>query len=253
MQAILPAAPGGFHLRRMHGAFQPVPYQQQYRHAHRVGQIQINPNIQAPINIGLGSLPLSLGLFAGSGMALLLGSQAPSIRPFTTVAAVGLAGFGLINLLMPKDAPAPAPSPGPGMVTPGATSGPIAPTAETAFSGVSGRIISPGYGDTIDVPFWGTPQVPMRVRLTNPSPVDSTFDLVVASLEQPEPFGRQISNSQSQRVTIPAGETRDVDIAVGIVSWEALVDYVEVDVTVKKRRVEGGTPENLAGVMFVVE
>lgn len=253
MNAAMPVNPGGFHLQRMRGGFQPIPYQGPARRRD-LGQIQINPNIQAPINLSLGSLPLSIGLFAGSGMALLLGSQVKSIQPYTVAAAVALAGFGVVNLIIPKDAP-PAPSgpPSPSTVTPGSTSGPIANTPEIGFAGVSGRIITPAYGDTIDAAPWGTPQIPMRVRLTNSSSVEATFDLIISAMETPAPFGAPVSNSPSQRITIPAGETRDVDVSVGILSWDSLVDYVEVDVDVRKRRIDGGPTENLAGVMFVVE
>jgi hypothetical protein len=76
---------------------------------------------------------------------------------------------------------------------------------------------------------------------------------MVVSDEQPAPFGARVANSQTMRVTLPRGETRDVDVSVGISSWEAITDYVEVDVTVAKRRIEGGSRENLAGVLFVVE
>lgn len=252
MQAFTPIAPGGFHVQRMRTGFQPIPYQQAYQKP-EMSQIQINPNIQAPINIGLGSLPLSLGLFAGSGMALLIGSQAPGIRPVTTIAALILGGLGTLNLLAPKGAPVPSGPPTTTPVTPGQSSGAIAPSAEEAFAGVEGRILSPGYGDQIDVSPVGTPSIPMRLRLTNKSKVDASFDLVVNSDEQPEPFGARVTNSQTMRVNLPAGETRDVDASVGISSWEALTDYVEVDVTVSKRRIEGGNKENLAGVMFVVE
>jgi hypothetical protein len=253
MQAFTPIAPGGFHLQRMKGGFQPIPYQQAHRPQPALGQIQINPNIQAPISIGLGSLPLSVGLFAGSGMALIIGSQVPEARGVTTLVSVGLAGLGVLNLLMPKGAP-PAPAPATTTpVTPGQSSGAIAPSAEEAFAGVEGRILSPAYGDTIDVSPFGTPSVPMRVRLTNKSGAEASFDLVISSDEQPEPFGARVTNSQTMRVLIPAGETRDVDVAVGVSSWEALTDYVEVDVVVSKRRIAGGDKWNLAGVLFVVE
>jgi len=250
MQAFTPINPGGFHVQRMRGGFQPIPYRQTYQKP-ELGQIQINPNISAPINIGLGSLPLSLGLFAGSGMALVIGSQAPSLRTLTTIASIGLAALGTLNLLMPKEAP-PAAPPTTSTVTPGQSSGPIAQSAEEAFNGVEGRIISPSFGDTIDVSPIGTPSVPMRVRLHNKSGGNASFDLVVSSDEDPS-IGGRVGNSQTMRVNIPPGETRDVDMTVSISSWGALVDNVEVNVTIAKRRIDGGAKENLAGVMFMVE
>lgn len=252
MRAFTPVNPGGFHLQRLRGGFQPIPYQQTHQpNPRRMGQININPNIQAPINIGLGSLPLSVGLFAGSGMALLIGSQVKSVRSYTTVASIGLAVIGALNLIMPKGDAAPA-APATGPVAPGQTSGPIAPTSEDAFRAVDGRILSPSYGDTISVSRFGQPSVPMRVRLTNKSNVDATFDLVISSDEDATPFGTQVSNSQTMRVTIPAGQTRDVDVSVGISTWGFTATHVDVDVTVSKRRIDGGDRENLAGVLFVV-
>ncbi len=254
MHTFTPINPGGFHIQRMRGGFQPVPYQQTYQPQRQpeMGQIQINPNIQAPINIGLGSLPLSLGLFAGSGMALLIGSQAPSIRTITTITSIGLAALGALNLLAPKEAPASAP-PTVTTVTPGQTSGPLEQTEEAAFSAVDGRIISPSYGDTIGVSRFGKASVPMRVRLTNPSAVDVNFDLGISSVEHPSPFGADVANSQSMRVTLPAKQTGDVDVSIGVSSWGVTIAYVEVDVTVTKRRISGGNKENLAGVLFVVD
>ena len=255
MQAFMAINPGGFHLKRMSGGFQPIPYQQTYQPIRpEMGQIQINPNIQAPINIGLGSLPLSLGLFAGSGMALLIGSQTPSLRTLTTITSIGLAALGALNLIAPKGDQAPPPRPTTTAVAPGQSSGPVEQSVEAAFAAVEGRILSPSYGDTIDVSPIGTPSVPVQLRLTNKSQhADANFDLVIASEENPHPFGNNVGNSQSMRVFIPRGETRDVGVSIGISSWEALTDYVEVDVTVAKRRIDGGAKENLAGVMFVVE
>lgn len=250
MKAFAPIHPGGFHVQRMRGGFQPIPYEQTYRKP-ELGQININPNISAPINIGLGSLPLSAGLFAGSGMALLIGSQAPSVRTLTTITSIGLAALGVLNLIVPKEAPAAAPATT-SSVTPGQSSGAIAPTAEDAFKGIDGRIISPGFGDTIDVSPIGTPTVPMRVRLVNKSGGNASFDLVVSSDEDPS-IGGRIGNSQTMRVNIPPGETRDVDMTISISSWGVLVDNVEVNVTISKRRIDGGAKENLAGVMFMVE
>lgn len=255
MQAFAPVHPGGFDLRRMRGGFQPIPYRQTY-HKPELGQaIQINPNIQAPINIGLGSLPLSVGLFAGSGMALVIGSQAPSIRTITTIVSIGLAGLGVFNLLMPKGAAAAAP-PTTAPVAPGQSSGPIAPTAEDAFKAVEGRILSPAYGDTINVSSFGSANIPMRVRLTNKSETtDANFDLGISTIEEPS-IGAIVTNSQTMRVLIPHGETRDVDITIGVSSWGMLersgLGNIRVDVTVTKRRIDGGDKENLAGTMFMV-
>src|SRR3990170_5300633 len=100
MHAFSPVSPGGIPLTRVRGAFQPIPYAP--ARPKKLAQIEFNPHVEAPITIELGSLPLSLGLFAGSGISFLIGAQVPSISGVTTVAGITLAGFGVVNLLLPK-------------------------------------------------------------------------------------------------------------------------------------------------------
>lgn len=252
MRAFSPVSPGGVALNRIQGSFQPIPYSPSKPSARRMSQIQINPHVEAPITIELGSLPLTLGLFAGSGVAFLVGAQVPSIRPFTTVAGVALAGLGVVNLLLPKQ-PIQGEQPPMSTVTPGVVSPPLSPTGEVAFEAVEGSIISPGNYETIDASPFGTPSIPMRVRLSNPSAQRADFDLQVDVHENPHPIGAEVGATQSMRISLGAGETRDFDLAVAINSWDALVDYVEVDVTIRKRRFSGGEGAMLDSLMFVVE
>lgn len=79
------------------------------------GLFEIKPQVNAPVSIslGLGSLPLSIGLFAASGASFLIGSQVKSIKPVTDIIGVAAAGFGVLNLVMggPKEAgPTPPPA-----------------------------------------------------------------------------------------------------------------------------------------------
>lgn len=249
MRAFSAVSPGGVALNRIKGAFQPIPYSPSKP---KLSQIQINPHVEAPITIELGSLPLTLGLFAGSGVAFLVGAQVPSIRQLTTVAGVALAGFGVVNLLLPKQ-PIKGEQPPISTVTPGVVSPPLSATGEEAFASVVGEIISPGNYETIDASPIGTPHIPMRIRLSNPSTQRADFDLQVDVHENPHPIGAEIGAQQSMRIGLGAGETRDFDLAIAINSWDALVDYAEVDVTVRKRRFSGGESELLDSLMFVVE
>lgn len=252
MRAFSPVSPGGVALNRIQGSFQPIPYSPSKLRNPKLSQIQINPRIDAPITIELGSLPLTLGLFAGSGIAFLVGAQVPSIRPFTTVTGVALAGLGVVNLLLPKQ-PIQGEQPPMSTVTPGVVSAPLSPTGEAAFEAVEGSIISPGNFETIDVSPFGTPSIPMRVRLSNPSAQHADLDLLVDVHETPQPIGAEVGATQSMRISLGAGETRDFDMAIPINSWDALVDYVDVDVTIRKRRFSGGDGAMLDALMFVVE
>jgi len=228
--------------------YQPAPYKQ-------VGQglVQINPHVEAPITIELGSLPLSLGLFAGSGISFLVGAQVPSIASVTTLLGVGLAGFGVVNLLLPRKKPGEGQLPAISPVSPGSTSGALPRTDEDAFSSVSGEIMAPSDYETIDVSPVGQPKIPARLRLSNPSGVVANFDLLIDIQEQPHPFGNAVSAQQPMRMSLGAGETRDFDIIIPLSSWDALVDYIDVDVTIRKRRFSGGDPAMIDAVMFVVE
>lgn len=240
-----------FQVRSMGAPFQPMGYQPSpYR---KVGQININPHVEAPITIELGSLPLSLGLFLGSGASFLVGSQVPSIAVVTTVLGVGLAGFGVVNLILPKKKPGEGQTPPISPVAPGTTSGALPPTNEDAFSSVSGEIMTPGDYETIDVSPIGQPKIPMRLRLVNPSGVVANFDIMLDIQEQPHPFGAATSAQQTMRMSLGIGETRDFDIIIPLSSWDVLVDYIDVDVTIRKRRFSGGGPAMVDAVMFVVE
>lgn len=237
---------------RIVSPYRPVPYQPR-----QMAQIvDVRPDVDVPVTIELGSLPLTIGLFAGSAVSFLVGSQVPSIRGVTSVVGVGLAGFGIVNLLISgakgakaaeEEAPAAAP------VSPGTVSPALPQTEEEAFALVEGRVVSPAEGATIDVSPFGTPQVPMRVRLTNPSRRAVSFDLVLAVEEQPEPFGGAVVHEESMRVNLGADETRDFDVSIPIASWDALVDFAEVDVNVRKRPFEGGPAALLTNRFFVVE
>lgn len=232
--------------------FAPMPHAAP-RAPRRMGQLQVTPEIHAPINIDLGALPLTIGLFAGSAVSFLIGSQVKAARGVTTVVGVGLAGGGILNLLIGSAKAAEAAEGGVSPVTPGAVSPPLPATEERAFEQVEARILEPAEFETIDAAFFGTPRIPVRIRVSNPSGQSVTFDLNLAVEEDPSPVGSVVTHEDSLRVTLGAGQTRDVDTAVTIESWDALVDFAEVRLTLSKRRIEGGPPQLLATRFFVVE
>ncbi len=188
----------------------------------------------------------------------VVGSQAPSLKPFTLIAGLGLAGFGAFNLFT-RDAAAAIPGGEelPGTASPAdggdaSVSPAIAPTSEEAFPLISGRVMSPTDFQTINQsPFSST--VPVRVRLTNPSSAPATFDMMIEVYEIPSPFGSDVTNSESTRVSLGAGETRDVDVSITLAAWGWSADTVDVYLTVRKRRISGGSQAILAAIHFVVD
>jgi len=90
-----------------------------------LSQFDIKPqiNVSAPINLGLGSLPLSIGLFAASGAAFLIGSQVKNVKGITDIAGIIAAGLGVANLVAGEIKP----TPGPQTQKYGSETGPAAP------------------------------------------------------------------------------------------------------------------------------
>lgn len=214
--------------------------------------VQVNPQIQAPISIGLGALPLSFGLFAGSAVSFLVGTQVPGIRLITTIAGIGLAGAGVVNLFIGGKAPAAA-TPTTGPVTPGQASAPIAPTLEEAFNAIDGRVISPQEGDTVNVQMFGTPKVPVRVRLSNSSPSPASFDLLFQVTEDPSVGEILTSRQNAMRIDLGPGETRDIDTAISVNSWGTFVTTSNITVQVQKKRIAGGESVPLVTRYFTVD
>ena len=255
----------------------PIPRLVPFAPAWRMGQFikveppQIHTRIEAPIKIELGGLPLSIGLFAGSGLTFLVRTALPEGWPQTAalVAGAGLAVAGVVNLAMPKAeaqtpaAAAPGPTPAgmpapsaPAPVAPGeAAAAPApgsSPSEKLAFANVTGRIVYPSETSTVDLWPWSK-SYPVRVQLHNPTQVPATFELELSAEEDPHPTGSPAVSSLPVQVSLAPGQVRDVDISMPIATWDALVDYVNVDLTVKKRRVPGEPAERLDFRFFVIE
>lgn len=246
----------------------PIPLAGGWRPAwSRIGQlVQVNPDIkvQAPITIELGGLPFSLGLFAGSGIVFLIRSGLPDGWPQTVATAVGaaLAVAGVTNLLLPKAAAAggapaaPPRAPGqPPSAPPGYQVTPqpgYSPSGAFAFDNVVGRIVSPSDFSTVDVgPFASS--YPVRMQLENLSEVPITLDLELTAEENPSPIGDAAISSLPVQVNLMQKEIRNVDVLMPLSTWGTFVDYVDITLTAKKRRVPGEAPLLLDLRSFVIE
>jgi hypothetical protein len=228
--------------------------------------VNVNPNfeIKAPINLDLGGLPLSIGLFAGGALSFFVQGSLPKGWPKYTALAAGtaLSAAGIWNLMTAKakadDAAAkkaapPPPRPPPVIQPTSAQGGTSAseyqPAAANLLGQVSARIVSPKDYDTIDIgPLTGT--YPVRVELQNPtqSPIPFVLELVA---QEEGVYGPPEQASHTSQVTVNPGAT-DVDVKMPIVSGHVL-DTVAVTLTAYKRRSAQDPAEMLDMKTFLVK
>lgn len=199
------------------------------------------PTITAPINIELGALPLSIGLFAGSGLAFLVRGGLPNGWPKNVAlgTGAGLALGGIVNLLLPKRAPAPAtpaapagpPAPPSGVVEAGQKAGGFAPPSVPAFTRVQIEMVSPDPGQEIDNTGTflgiGTPKIPVQLRFYNPSEESVTVNLEFEWDEFPSALGYNLDSNHGSKVfqvTLAPHEERNETFELPIVStgWSSI-------------------------------
>lgn len=235
--------------------------------------VNLNPNIdvKAPINIELGALPLSLGLFTGAAVAFLARTSLPKGWPQTTAALVGaaLAVGGIGNLLYKKVVPPNTPPPGPLSTNP-ATSSPVipptsasgqsvvtstyAPPTEDVVTQIAGHISYPSEGDTISLFPWQSAYT-VRVDLRNPTAAPVTIDLVIEAMEDPTSNAeKEKTSSNSVQVTIPpGGDVKSVDVPMVSQAWGFFVPYVDVTINAKKRAWAGAPTYMIDSRSFVIK
>lgn len=251
--------------------FTPLPLRPQFRP--NMGQIvtfdpkvDFRPDVKVPINVELGALPLSIGLFLGSGLAFLVRPQLSEGFPKTAalVMGAGLAVAGITNLMLPKAQAAPAAPAAPGS-TP-TTNAPTAPQAPGGgvsappgvavsdldlFNGISGQVTYPGEGESVNI--WPlASSYPIRVQLYNPATSPVTFYLQIVANESPLPFGNDAKTTYPMQITVGPAQTRDIDINMPISTWAWNVKYVDVALSVYKQRMAGENPVLLAQRYLVV-
>lgn len=214
------------------------------------------PKIEAPINIslGLGGLPLSIGLFAGSGVSFLIRSAVPQGWPQTvaTVAGVALALGGVGNLIFPKAPPAPAPAAAPagppppppppsGAAAPENKPAGYVPPSVPAFTRVQIEMISPAPDQEISHTgtFFGigTPKIPVQLRLYNPTAESVSFNLEFEWDETPSLMGYNQSPSHGSKafqVTLAPNEERNDSFDLPMVVWLSNATTVALELYKKR-------------------
>jgi hypothetical protein len=222
--------------------------------------VEVTPDVtvEAPIQIGLGPLPLSAVLFGGALVSFAVSAFLPkgTGRTLAMIAGGGLAAVGVINLALPSaeattprrpdgDLPTAVP------VTPGEVSDPLPEVTEQAFESVNARVVSPVPGTTIDLGFTSA-KIPTRIRVENGSSQQAAFDLVLDINEDPN-MGDPKTTQQTTRVTLGPNEARDIDLEVALVTWGGLTTQVAVTIIVGKQRLSGGAVELLDDSRFTVD
>jgi hypothetical protein len=121
-----------------------------------------------------------------------------------------------------------------------------------AFENVTGRISSPADFSTVDVPFYRS-SYPVRVQLMNGAQVPVTFELELTAEEDPAPVGGHVTSALPIQVSLGPGQVKDVDVVMPIADWGSFVDYSDVVLTARKRRVPGESAQLLDTRSFVLE
>jgi hypothetical protein len=215
------------------------------------------PKIEAPVSIqiGLGSLPLSIGLFAGAGVVFLVRSGLPEGWPQTvaTIAGAGLAVGGVANLIFPKAPPAPAaaavpvkpgpvppPPPPSGAVEPGKPGGFVPPTVP-AFSRLVIEMVSPAPDQEVEHTGTflgiGTKKIPVQLRLYNPTDESVTVNLDFEWDEMPSVIGYNLApahGAKSYQVTVGPQEERNEPFSLPMVGGFSTTTTVALSVYKKR-------------------
>jgi len=247
--------------------FKPAPYKPKLAQFNLNPTVNVNPNVkvESPINIDLGGLPLSIGLFVGSGLVFLMRTALPEGWPQTAglVTGGGLAAAGILNLFKTKaeasTGPAPAgsrpgaplpPSAAPTSPQGGISSQEVQPSMAQAVDAVTGVLTSPQDYATVSIKPWSS-TYPVRIQLSNPSSLAVNFSLELKGDENGSLSPDQMA-SYVASVSLNPGETRNVDIDMPIVSGHVM-DTVSVSLSAYKRRVATEGAQLLSNRSFIVK
>lgn len=221
----------------------------------------VDVNVPVSLDLDLGGLPLSLGLFIGSGLSFLARSQLQDkwAKGAAFVLGAGLGVGGILNLLRKGMPGSGAPQPGTNVpqVSPSAPAGTVTgsrgytPADIYAYDTITGKITYPSEGEEVDLgPFSGS--LPVRIQLYNASSSPATISVELVSTESPV-GGDAVQSTVPMQVSLSPGEIKDTDINLPLKAWGAFTDYVEVYLELKKRRTPSEGSEIIASRSFVIE
>lgn len=218
----------------------------------KLGQlVTVSPNVQVTVQTGIEKYLFPVGLMAAGGASFLVGTTLPSAyKVVTTLAGVGLIGWGVYILIKGGTGAGAAPPGAPATPTPptGATSvetspQPFVPPTVMAFNQLQSEMVSPGPdGNVSSVGTFlgiGTKKVPIVMRFYNPTKEPVTFHLAFDWDEQGSAFGYSLSpqhGSKEFQVTIGPEEQKNLDFELPIVTTGS-TGQMNVGLSVSKKRV----------------
>lgn len=234
--------------------FRPLSLMTQAQPRPFLGQmVDIKPtvNVTAPLKIELGGLPLSMGLFVGSGLSFLVRGALPKGWPQATALGAGLilGAAGVVNLIVPtrqaassQSTPTLPPPPPSGVVESDERPQGYVPPSVPAFQEVQVELVSPKSGETISHTGTflgiGSSKIPVQIRFFNPSDESVTLALSFEWDEAPALLGYTMSpehGSKEYQVTLAPQEQRTDTFELPQVSpWSTLSVALAVS---KKRKI----------------
>lgn len=220
-------------------------------HGSKLGQlVTVNPNIQVTVQTGIEKYLFPAGLLAAGGAAFLVGTTVPpAYKVVTTLAGVGLIGWGVYVLIKggtsagAAPSGAPAATPPPTGATPIETSPPpFIPPTVMAFNQLQSEMVSPGPdGNVSSVGTFlgiGTKKIPIVMRFYNPAKESVTFHLVFDWDEEGSAFGYSMSpqhGSKEFQVTLGPQEQTNLDFELPVVTTGS-TGQMNVGLSVSKKR-----------------
>lgn len=219
----------------------------------KLGQlVTVNPNVQVTVQTGIEKYLFPVGLMAAGGAAFIVGTVIPKdYKLVTTLAGLGLIGWGVYVLIKggtsgaaapQPGAPAPTPPPPTGATPVEASPQPFVPPSVPAFNQIQTELVSPAQdGNVSSVGTFlgiGTKKIPVLMRFYNPTSESVTFNLVFDWTEQGSSFGYSLSplnGSKEFQVTLGPGEQKNQEFELPVVT-SGSTGQMDVGLSVYKKR-----------------
>lgn len=231
----------------------------------KLGQlVSVNPNVQLTIKTGIENYMFPIGLIAGGGASLLLGTAIPeNFRSITTVIGLGLIGWGVYTLIKgPGGASVPAgpsvPPPPPTGSAPATSSPPaFTPPTASAFSQLQFQLLSPQPDQTIEHlgNIFTSDRIPVVMMIYNPSGETVTFNLQFEWDEFPSIIGYNRApnhGSKTFQMTLGPGEQKNETFELPYQSSGFGTTAMSVNLAIYKKRTPDENPFLLSNTTFNV-
>lgn len=238
-------------VRRVYAPERPV---NRFPIENKLGQlVTVNPNVQVTVKTGLENYLFPVGLMAAGGASFLVGTVVPpAFKIVTTLAGLGLIGWGVYVLIkggtssgaaQQPGAPAATPPPPVGATPVQASPQPFVPPTTPAFNQLQIAMISPNESDVVKSTGTflgiGTPKMPIQLQVYNPTGEQVTFTLEFEWDEYPSFADVNLTpkhGTANYQVTLGPGEAKNETFSLPLASG-GFSSAIDVALQVYKRRV----------------